>query len=76
MKMNDLIEKYKAERLAHESTNFQNSELLGDHYPHCLLVIEGVQRFFTMPAAGNLPMDWLDTLILRLNVSYSYFFQG
>lgn len=65
--MNELVDKYRQEREAHESTNYQESNLLGDKHAHCLLVMEGIQKFFTLPAAGKLPMDWLDTLILRLN---------
>jgi len=40
--MNDLALKYKKERELHEETNFKDSELLGDKFPHCLLAIEGV----------------------------------
>lgn len=38
----ELIEKYRNEREKHEATNFKESELLADKYPHCLLVLEGV----------------------------------
>jgi hypothetical protein len=64
-----LVAKYRKEREAHEETHFKDSDMLGDKYPHCLLVMEGVQKFFDMPSAGSLPLDYLDTLILRLNVS-------
>jgi hypothetical protein len=45
------------------------SELLGDKYPHCLLTIEGAHALYRMKESGSLARDYLDTLILRLNVS-------
>ena len=75
----DLIVKYRAEKEQHKETNFANSEILGDKYPHCLLVIEGVEKLYRMGARykehnsdGNsdtLASDYLDSLILRLDVS-------
>ena len=64
-----MVKKYRKEK---ESGDVSTSELLGDHYPHCLMVIEGVEKLFRMYRArskSHLPVDYLDTLILRLNVS-------
>jgi hypothetical protein len=73
IKNHELIEKYKKEKELHEATNFKDSELLGEKYPHCLMVIEGIQNLVRMPNAGNLPLDYFDTMILRLNVSFLLF---
>ena len=63
-----MVSKYRDEK---ESTSIEQSELLGDNHPHCLMVIEGVHRLFRMYRAGSagphLSVDYLDTLILRLN---------
>ena len=75
----ELIVKYRAEKEQHKETNYENSEMLGDKYPHCLLVIEGVEKLYRMGARykvhnpdGNsdtVASDYLDSLILRLDVS-------
>lgn len=70
IKNHELIEKYKKERELHEASKFVESELLGEKYPHCLMVIEGIQHLVRMPNAGTLPLDYFDTMILRLNVSF------
>ena len=64
----DLIRKYRNEKKKHES-NIQASLLLGDHNPHCLLVLEGVHELYRMSGPGNMTQDYLDAIILRLNVS-------
>ena len=58
--------------------------MLGDkNYPHCLLVIEGVEKLYRMGArykehdpdgenSDTLASDYLDALILRLDVSESF----
>jgi len=43
----ELIQKYRAEMSKYEN-KINESNLLGDKYPHCLLVIEGVQELFKM----------------------------
>ena len=53
----------------HDTAALNKSDLLGDKFPHCLLVIEGVHALYKMNECGNLARDYLDTLILRLNVS-------
>lgn len=47
----------------------QESELLGDNHPHCCLVIDGAHALYRMNGPENLPQDYLDAIILRLNVS-------
>lgn len=46
---------------------------MGDHYPHCVLAIEGVHRLYRMvQVTGNgstLSSDYLDEMILRLNTT-------
>ena len=69
VKNHELVEIYKKEREIHERNQFKESALLGDIYPHCLMVIEGIQTLIKMKSAGSLPLDYFDTLILRLNVS-------
>ena len=50
------------------------SNLLGDKFPHSLLVIEGVQELFRMvdgkgqSGKGNLAVNYFDSMLLRLNV--------
>lgn len=65
-----LIQKYRAEYKRTEQTDsIKTSKLLGDLYPHCLLVIEGADQLFKMTQGSpGLARDYLDTLILRLNV--------
>jgi hypothetical protein len=69
----DLVARYRAEKDTYEG-RINESPLLGDHHPHCLLVIEGCQRFFEMSPHGdkNLARNYLDTMILRLNVTPSH----
>ena len=77
----ELVQKYRKEKEQHQENNYTSSELLGDMYPHCLLVIEGVEKLYRMGARykdhdpdGNsdtLASDYLDTMILRLDVSES-----
>ena len=45
-----LIQKYRREKEKHIDTQFKDSPLLGDHYPHCLLVFEGVEKLYRMGA--------------------------
>ena len=44
MNHEDLIRKYRAEREKYQESGdgYSQSKLLGDHYPHCLMVIEGL----------------------------------
>ena len=63
-----LIEKYRRESKKHEG-NPQDSELLGDKHPHCLVVIQGAHTLYRMSGPENFSQDYLDALILRLNVS-------
>ena len=75
--LEELIKKYRIEKEKHQESQFKDSELLGDNYPHCLLVIEGVQKLYQMgsrykqydPYGGSdtLASDYLDTMILRLD---------
>jgi len=60
-----LIAKYRKDKKKY-ANNLQESPLLGDRYAHCLLVIEGVHELYRM---NPLAQDYLDTMILRLNVS-------
>jgi hypothetical protein len=66
-----LIQKYRVEKIKYEG-KIQESPLLGDRYPHSLLVIESVQELFNMPdghgrlGKGNLAVNYLDTIILRM----------
>ena len=65
--------KYRADHSKYEN-KLNESELLGDRHPHCLMVLESCQELFKMQdgcgnmGKGNLAMNYLDTLILRLNV--------
>ena len=49
-----LIEKYRNERKKYEqqggatAVNFQDSDLLGDKYPHALMVIESLHELMNM----------------------------
>ena len=43
----DLIQKYRAEKTKYEH-KINDSPLLGDRYPHSVLVLEGVQELFKM----------------------------
>jgi hypothetical protein len=64
-----MVKKYRTER---DKGDVANSALLGDHHPHCLMVIEGVEKLFRMyrsSSKAHLSVDYLDSLILRLNVS-------
>lgn len=71
-----LVEKYRAEFLKYEN-NLNESPLLGDRHPHCLLVLEGMGPEFLKAAnpyssegtgSANLARNYLDSLILRLMV--------
>ena len=74
-----LIQKYRSEKARYQESGYKESELLGDKYPHCLLVIEGVEKLYRMGArykhhdpewnSDTLASDYLDTMILRLDVS-------
>lgn len=71
---NQMVTKYRKER---DSGDVQKSALLGDNHPHCLMVIEGVEKLFRMyksQSKSHLSVDYLDTLILRLNVSVTFLF--
>ena len=48
-----MIDKYRAEKRKYDDKGLQttDSELLGDHHPHCLLVIEGAQELFSMASS-------------------------
>lgn len=62
-----MVTKYRKEKNAGK---VEKSALLGDNHPHCLMVIEGVEKLFRMYKAqskSHLSVDYLDTLILRLN---------
>ena len=64
--VDQMITKYRKQK-----DDPQNSELLANNYPHCLLVIEGVHRLFRMyrkeSKGPHLSVDYLDSLILRLH---------
>jgi hypothetical protein len=51
-KMNheDLVKKYRTEKIKYqdEHEGFKKSELLGNHYPHSLMIIEGIQELYKM----------------------------
>jgi hypothetical protein len=70
----DLVQKYRAEKSKYEN-KINDSPLLGDRYPHSLLVLEGVQELFKMvdgngqSGKGNFAVNYFDHMILRLNVS-------
>ncbi len=68
MNHEQLITKYRSER-EKRGDSINESNLLGDKYPHCLLVIEGAQELMKMKACDRLAQDYLDTLLLRLVVS-------
>ena len=55
----DLINKYRAEKHKYESAGkkIEESPLFGDHYPHCLLVIEGVHELLDMQACNTQFVD-------------------
>jgi hypothetical protein len=40
-----MIKRYRQEKIKFEA-NIQKSPLLGDHHPHCLLVIEGAHESY------------------------------
>ena len=45
-----LVMKYRnAKNSCESSKDIENHPLLGDLYPHCLLVLEGIQSFYEMP---------------------------
>lgn len=73
-----LIQKYRAEKAKYES-KINESPLLGDRYPHSILVIESAQEFLRMQdgsgktGKGNLAVNYLDTLILRLTVRFIFY---
>lgn len=60
-----LIKKYRAEKEKY-GENINESALLGDKHPHCLLVMESVQELMRMKGCDNLAKDYLDSVILRL----------
>ena len=66
-----MVKKYRKER--DNSVDWSDeSVLLGDNHPHCLMVLEGIHKLFRMfrsQSKDQLSVDYLDTLILRLNVS-------
>jgi len=53
----------------HDPDLISKSDMLGDKFPNCLLAIEGAHTLYQMKSCGDLARDYLDTLILRLNVS-------
>lgn len=69
-----LIQKYRTERGKYTASNIDESDLLGDKSPHCLMVIEGIQTFLDMPETKlkiggittSLSHDYLDALLIRL----------
>ena len=66
-----MIKKYRKER-DNSVDGSDESVLLGDNHPHCLMVLEGIHKLFRMyrsQSKDQLSVDYLDTLILRLNVS-------
>lgn len=46
-----LVSKYRAERDQYDG-KIEKSPLLGDHSPHCLLILEGVQELYRMKGSG------------------------
>ena len=42
---NQMVAKYRKER---DAGDIADSDLLGDKYPHCLMVIEGVEKLYRM----------------------------
>ena len=70
MSYDQMVTKYRKER--DSEVGIEESDLLGDKHPHCLMVLEGVHRLFRLyrsQSKNHLSVDYLDTLILRLNVS-------
>ena len=51
MDLEDLVKKYRAEKEKY-TKDINESPLLGDKYPHCLMVIEGVQELYRMRGCG------------------------
>ena len=43
-----LVKKYREERKKYTDVGLDKSELLGNHHPHCLMVIEGLQDLVKM----------------------------
>lgn len=64
-----LIQKYRAEKIKYEK-DINKSPLLGDKYPHSLMVLESVQDLMKMPGpfvkGENLAVNYFDQLILRV----------
>ena len=73
MSYNQMVTKYRKDR--DSEAGIEESDLLGDKHPHCLMVLEGVHRLFRLyrsQSKNQLSVDYLDTLILRLNVSIKH----
>ena len=73
MSYNQMVIKYRKDR--DSEVSIEESDLLGDKHPHCLMVLEGVHRLFRLyrsQSKNQLSVDYLDTLILRLNVSIKH----
>lgn len=51
MTHDDLVRKYRTERDRFQGKDINQSKLLGDRYPHSLLVLEGVQELLQMPGS-------------------------
>lgn len=52
MSHDDLVRKYRAEKEQYEGSDINQSPLLGDRFPHSLLVLESVQVLLDMPGAN------------------------
>mmetsp|Transcript_35977 Transcript_35977/g.47339 ORF Transcript_35977/g.47339 Transcript_35977/m.47339 type:complete len:113 (+) Transcript_35977:247-585(+) len=65
MNYKQMVNKYRPEK-----ENAAHSPLLADKRPHCLMVVEGVDKLYRMYREGakkHLSVDYLDSMILRLN---------
>jgi hypothetical protein len=64
-----LIQKYRAEKIKYEK-DINESPMLGDKYPHSLMVLESVQDLMKMTGpivkGENLAQNYFDQLILRV----------
>jgi len=57
-----LVSKYRRERDLFKD-KIDESDLLGDKHPHCLLVLEGIQELYHMKGCDDLALNYLDSLI-------------
>ncbi|CDW78409.1 UNKNOWN [Stylonychia lemnae] len=70
-----LVQKYRQEKETFKD-NINQSDLLGDKYLHCLIVMESVQELYNMKSCGNLAIDYFDSLLLRLHNSQPLWYRN